>query len=62
MKTILQLITFALLFTPVALVIGTLFWASGCASKREHWTQRQPTGPDTIQTIDEAGEPNFGTK
>ncbi len=60
MKTILQLITLVLLFTPVALVIGTFFW--GCASKREPWTQRPPGCADTARTVDANGNPNFGPK
>jgi len=62
MKLIHQLITFALLFTPVFLVIGALFWASGCASRREPWTQRPPTGPATERTVDANGNPSFGPK
>jgi len=34
----------------------------GCASKREHWTQRPPTGPATERTVDKDGNPNFGPR
>lgn len=55
MKIILPIVAAVLLFAPSLIVIG-------CVSKREHWTQRPPTGPDTARTVDADGNPNFGPK
>jgi len=48
----------------VAAVILIFVAAAGCAPRPEHWTQRPPCGAcaDKVQTVDEAGEPNFGPK
>jgi len=55
MKIILPIVAAALLFTPILLVIG-------CESRREHWTQRPPTGRDTSRTVDADGYPSFGRR
>jgi hypothetical protein len=46
---------------PILLLIAAVL-CIGCAAKREHWTQRPPTGPATERTVDEKGNPSFGTK
>lgn len=55
MKIILPIVAAVLLCSPIMLVIG-------CASKREHWTKRPPTGPATERTVDADGNPNFGPR
>jgi hypothetical protein len=47
-----------------ALILLIFVAAAGCAARPEHWTQRPPCGAcaDKVQTVDEAGEPNFGPK